>query len=182
MLAPFSAHGSPGGHLAHPRWLVWPPPHHPRLCVSPYAPSPCPSHYAERLAPTSAPSPSSSRFLGDPAGPCLPWSVRRDPFGACPTQCGRLLGEPHAAQVFFTECPGLCAFPAERRGLGSGPTHLGFGNPILPIDSLAARPLGRAGSSAPYISAMLLSPRSFRVEVRLCFTHFGSSGVALSRL
>src|SRR5258708_36612995 len=39
-----------------------------------------------------------------------------------------------------------------------------------------------AVSSAPYFSTLLLSPRPFRVEVRRCFNHSGSSGIGLPRL
>jgi hypothetical protein len=152
------------------------------LSASPWTPSPCIRHYPDRLSTMGPLSPSSARFLGDPVVPLMPWPVRRYPFGGSPTHCGRLPGGTLNRPSNLNGLTGNMRISCCCKSHGTKPTHLGFGKPILTLDSLAARPLGRAVSSAPYFSTLLLSPRPFRVEVRLCFNHSGSSGIALPRL
>src|SRR5258707_556390 len=112
----------------------------------------------------------------------MSWPVRRYPFGGFPTHCGRLPGGTLNRARNLHGLSGNMRISCCRTSHGTRPTHLGFGKPILTLDSLAARPLGGAVSSAPYFSTLLLSPRPFRAEVRLCFNHVGSSGIAQPHL
>jgi hypothetical protein len=51
------------------------------------------------LATMEAPSPSTSRWEGDPVVPSVSSSVRRSPFGGYPAHCGRLPRRTFSCQL-----------------------------------------------------------------------------------
>src|SRR5258708_26516112 len=100
----------------------------------------------------------------------MSWPVRRYPFGGSPTHCGRLPGGTLNRASNLHGLSGNMRISCCCKSHGTKPTHLGFGKPILTLDSLAARPLGRAVSSAPYFSTLLLSPDPFGLRLGCALT------------